>query len=934
MADGSDGAVLRQVNRLFGPGTVAGLTEGELLDRFVARRDEAAFEALVARHGPMVLGVCRRALRDPHDAEDAFQATFLVLARRAGAIRDRERLARWLFGVALRISARARVLAGRRRDRERPAPSELAGPEFDPAGWELRAILDEEIGRLPGRYRSPVVLCYLEGRSHTEAARQLGWPVGTVKGRLSRARDLLRSRLLRRGLSVPAAALAMATACDASAAVPEALIQSTTRIAPAFAAGGATAGMLPAASAALARGTLRTMTMMKLKVLSAAVLAVGLAAGGAGVIAQVGKAGDDGPVVPVSSVSVKDAPAGRDDRTAIQGRWQVLSVEVGGKLENITSTGHGPTLITRDRIIPARQPPTDSPPTEVRYTLDPSRDPGTIDLENPKGPDISDPDLGGPILGIYRLEGNHLTLCLGAPGKPRPTAFATDPGSQSRLMNLRRLGPASDEARADESRDDLAKIQGRWFYVRRERKGETLPFSSVHRPAIFTSDTFIQTIGVDGAAPKELPAFRFKLDAGREPKKIDLIYNLAHRKGEVLPGIYRLDGGTLTICFSEPGKPRPKAFDTIYQPDVTLDTLQRRTPSPDGATPVPPAVVASAAASPPSPVPDANPGVAPPGPTRAADTRSPRESQPADAPLISVRELGIRLKHAQRSLQQKQELANANAISRKALLDAGDVVEDLQAQISASHQAMLDELEILQVRLAAKEAELQKAESEDRLSHAEVASSAKLEEIHAISHAEAARAERKAEITKAERDVRSKEVQEAAIRVNHAKRRLAEFAQLLAPKDPTDEPPPASPARPHAPDAVPASPTPAAVTPAPSAVPKADAEGKERAIREKLERTIDLTLEQARLEEAIKAIKAATGGPEDGGIPIYVEPADLQAVDKTINSRVNLAVRGATVATALRLLLGQLGLTYKVQDGLVKIVGKPGAGGQTQYERR
>ena len=202
MAGLRTGAAWGQIQKLFGLGTVSGLTEWQLLERYAVRRDEAAFAALVARHAPMVLGVCRRVLHDPDDVEDAFQATFLVLARKAGVLRPRDPLGHWLYGVAHRVSLRARSEAARRRSRERPArpgesePEAAVSPEAPDA--DLGAVIDDELKRLPATYRAAVVLCYLDGLTHEEAARQLGWPIGTVKGRLSRARGLLRDRLTRR----------------------------------------------------------------------------------------------------------------------------------------------------------------------------------------------------------------------------------------------------------------------------------------------------------------------------------------------------------------------------------------------------------------------------------------------------------------------------------------------------------------------------------------------------------------------------------------------------------------------------------------------------------------------------------------------------------------------------------------------------------------
>jgi len=188
----------------------------ELLEQFLGGEEfdsQDAFRALVVRHGPMVLGICRHILNQEHDAEDAFQATFLVLARRGSSIRDRRVLAGWLHEVAYRIAVKARGGAARRRSVERQSVAMLP-PAIEPdrqdeeAAWnELRPVLHEEVNRLPDKYRVPVILSYLEGKTNEEVAEMLRWPVGTVKGRLSRARDVLRSRLMRRGLTLSAAFL-------------------------------------------------------------------------------------------------------------------------------------------------------------------------------------------------------------------------------------------------------------------------------------------------------------------------------------------------------------------------------------------------------------------------------------------------------------------------------------------------------------------------------------------------------------------------------------------------------------------------------------------------------------------------------------------------------------------------------------------------------
>ena len=290
------GVVVREVSRLFRGGTVTGFSEGQLLDRFVSTRDEAAFEALLARHGPMVLGVCRRVLDDPSDVEDAFQATFLVLVKRAGALRDRELLANWLYGVALKVARRARGTAARRRVREKHEETEAIMPE--PGGddqSELRAILDDEIARLPEKFRAPVLLCYLQGLTHDQAADRMKCPVGTVRSRLSKAREVLRGRLTRRGAAPTASLLAADRLVGAAPEVPYALIQTTIQAASQLAGGQAlAAGAVSASTALLTEGALKAMALKKIMTVATVVATLGaVTVGGSRLVAQ--QSGDSLP---------------------------------------------------------------------------------------------------------------------------------------------------------------------------------------------------------------------------------------------------------------------------------------------------------------------------------------------------------------------------------------------------------------------------------------------------------------------------------------------------------------------------------------------------------------------------------------------------------------------------------------------------------------
>jgi RNA polymerase sigma factor (sigma-70 family) len=258
-----------------------GLGDGELLGRFLADRDEAAFAALVRRHGPMVLGVCRQVLGHAQDAEDAFQATFLVLLRRAAAIRKRESVGNWLYGVAYRTALEARAAAARRHASERQVRT-MPEPTVEPAELpdDLRPVLDAELSRLPDRYRAAIVLCDLEGRPRREAALQLGIPEGTLSSRLAAGRRLLGRRLLRRGISLSAGALAAGLGAPAArAAVSGQLVQATVGSALAF-----TAGVTPAAVLTLSERVVRAMLLTRVKHALVLVLALTVLGTGAGVL--------------------------------------------------------------------------------------------------------------------------------------------------------------------------------------------------------------------------------------------------------------------------------------------------------------------------------------------------------------------------------------------------------------------------------------------------------------------------------------------------------------------------------------------------------------------------------------------------------------------------------------------------------------------------
>jgi RNA polymerase sigma factor (sigma-70 family) len=322
------GVLVRHIHRLAADGAPRPATDRQLLEEFAAHRDEAAFAELVARHGPMVLRVCRRLLRQEQDAEDAFQATFLVLARNGGSIRTREALAGWLYGVAYRIATKAKRSAARRRDHEGRAGASAPRATPDPSWNDVQDALDREVERLPGPFRAAFALCVLEGKTVPEAAAALGCKMGTVSSRLTRARRLLRERLARRGIALSALLAALAVAeGPARAALPAALAKAAVRYGLMAAARETAAGTIPPHLVALADGATGALIAGKLRVATAVLLAVGVvAAAGAlarqGLVAREEPGGQKSPAAGKATepAGAKEAQGEKGDGVEVSGR--------------------------------------------------------------------------------------------------------------------------------------------------------------------------------------------------------------------------------------------------------------------------------------------------------------------------------------------------------------------------------------------------------------------------------------------------------------------------------------------------------------------------------------------------------------------------------------------------------------------------------------
>jgi RNA polymerase sigma factor (sigma-70 family) len=285
--------VLGPIRLLFEVGTVAGMSDGQLLERFLARRElgieaaEIAFAALVERHGAMVLQVCRGRLRDEHDAQDAFQATFLILARNAGSIRKHESAASWLNGVARRVASCARRSAALRRAKERQAAGRRAEAVAESDHAELVPAVREEVGDLPEKYRTPLMLCLLDGLTHEEAATRLGWPVGTVKTRVRHAKDRLRTRLARRGFAPSMGVIAASLAAQEATAMPALLVRATARAAIRWEMGRSLA-TLSSSVANLVELGMGSLIMTRWKIAALVMTSLGLFAAGAAGYARQG----------------------------------------------------------------------------------------------------------------------------------------------------------------------------------------------------------------------------------------------------------------------------------------------------------------------------------------------------------------------------------------------------------------------------------------------------------------------------------------------------------------------------------------------------------------------------------------------------------------------------------------------------------------------
>jgi RNA polymerase sigma-70 factor (ECF subfamily) len=581
--------MLQQVRRIAAVQTSRELSDGELLARFAGENDEAAFTVLVERHGPLVLGVCRRALGNLQDAEDACQASFLALARKAASIRKRASVSSWLHRVASSVARNMKRERWRRQRREHELPrTGTPDPAADVSWREMLGALDEELEQLPERYRAPLILCYLEGRTRDDAAGQLAITPGTLHGRLERGRRLLGDRLTRRGVTLSAALTAAAVGQGLSqAALSPSVVIFLTKAAKLLASGQSPAGGIVSVQVlSIARQALKAMMWTQLKISAATMLCVGLSlATVGGILARAGliPGGGSGsnPLVAAADSTEAAVNATTNELEKLQGEWRAVEAEVNGKKDR--SAGVKDLRITfKGNEITIGGASGEGPGRKKKFKLDPS--------SSPKGMDITSLDVqeeGQTTAGIYSLDDGRLRICIPDRAKDlrkRPTELRTRNGDGLLLLVLERVqlkSRAVDPRR--QAVEDAKDLQGEWRTAEYEREGKKVPSYEIRSQLevwTFQGDE-VSTKRVDG--PDKEPGARFKLDPAQSPKAIDRTWSEGRLRGKTIAGIYSIEKGKLWLCTGQPSNDsnhRPTEFKTSNGDGRTLRVLERVTERP------------------------------------------------------------------------------------------------------------------------------------------------------------------------------------------------------------------------------------------------------------------------------------------------------------------------------------------------------------------
>jgi RNA polymerase sigma factor (sigma-70 family) len=577
MATSSINNVIQQVRKTILASDAIGLTDGQLLTYFIEQQDDAAFAALVRRHGPMVWGVCCRLLQSHHDAEDAFQATFLVLVHKAGSVMPREMVANWLHGVACTTANRARVARAKRHSREMQV-KEMPEPETAvPAVWtDVKPVLDLELSHLPVKYRVVLLLCDMEGKTRKEVARQLGLPEGTVAGQLARARTMLAKRLSKRGVVLSGGSLALGLSQNgAPACVPPSVVSTTIHVATSVAAGKTVAAaVISAEVATLAEGVLTTMFLSKLKLALAGLFVIcALSAGVArfafawgGNEAGVGKEKD---VAAKKSTSPQGEKA-KEAKDLVLGTWKIVSAESNGKAVSDEGTEGDTVVITAGAITITSKT---GGKLVMGFRLDPSQTPEAIDVT----PEEPDPSAGDVLKGIYEFQGDRLTICFSrntAPGAARPSKFSAERRGD-RVYVLERIpGPKDKDDSEKKKKDDAVKkaqeqLQGEWVLTEVHSKGKKLN----EQEARFLAGVKWTFKGKEilEESPEGNQSMRnFSVDPSKKPSWLDL-------EQPEMAMVYEINGDKLRVAFhDEDTKKRPTGLKTTPDTDNLVALVFQR----------------------------------------------------------------------------------------------------------------------------------------------------------------------------------------------------------------------------------------------------------------------------------------------------------------------------------------------------------------------
>jgi RNA polymerase sigma factor (sigma-70 family) len=573
------------------------LSDDHLLNEYVASRNQESFAVLVRRYGPMVWGVCRRTAGHTHDAEDAFQATFAVLARKASSIRRRHSIGPWLHQVARRFAWRARSTTSRGRPAADLNVSELAArPAADETLPDHYEILDDEIGRLPDSLRLPIVMCYLQGLTNREAGERLGCPEGTIVSRLARARDLLRTRLARRGIVLGGAAAVstlLSSASSAASLAPE-LVQAAVRCGLLDATAGAATGTIVSAGAARLAEELfgsfaRRLMLMRLGLLLGGIVTLALVLFGMHILA--GNAGTPNGAAVGDGASISSSGVGEPDRnprmspvTTLEGIWAGEDLEfVGGSdpAEHERLSGQARWVISAGHV---RFKWLDDPLLTAGFTADSSVQTGPIDFTIVEGPAEM---LQAAVLGAFDLRDGKLQVCSGPAGGKRPDVIksgvvaapaadaVTIRAGLAGYAKLRRLN------RSLEAED----LQGKWVLEQSEAGGAEQEVDPQGRQAvafrdsrytlyIVVNDEVVETGGVFSLDPQRPAQFLELLPLGQPSMKC----------------LYEIEGDTLRLCMAAPGGPRPTEFKTTEGQNHFSMRLKRKPAaglpaSPDNSSP-------------------------------------------------------------------------------------------------------------------------------------------------------------------------------------------------------------------------------------------------------------------------------------------------------------------------------------------------------------